>query len=203
MYLRLRFLEEIVEAVSVPQERISERIAEQIVDAPTHQILKEIVEAIAVPQERISERIAEQIVDVPTPQILKEIVEAISVPQERISERIPEQIVDVPTPQILCKKKKRTRKRERIRPCDHAATGPSASNCCEDSGSPIDAVHRQFCGRPCDLAATGPLDSNCGEDGGSPACAVVDAAEKFDLVDLVRMMRDVNKTLLSSKGLDV
>ena len=53
------------------------------------------------------------------------------------------------------------------RACCDTATGPSASNCCEDSGSPEDAVHRQFCGRPCDHAATGPSDSNCGEDGGS------------------------------------
>ena len=87
-------MEEIVEAISVPQERISESIAEQIVDVPTPQILEEIVEAISVPQERISERIAEQIVDVHTPQILEEIVEAISVPQERISKRIAEQIFE-------------------------------------------------------------------------------------------------------------
>ena len=59
-----------MEVIPVPLERISERIAEQIVDVPTPQILEEIVEVIPVPLERISERIAEQIVDVPTPQIL-------------------------------------------------------------------------------------------------------------------------------------
>ena len=73
----------------IAEERISVRIAEQIVDVPTPQILEEIVE------ERISARIADQIVDVPTPQILEEIVE------ERISARIAERLVDVPTPQIL------------------------------------------------------------------------------------------------------
>ena len=117
-------------------------------------------------------------------------------PEERISERIDEQIVDVPTLQLLCKKKKRTRKRERIRPCDHAATGPSTSNCCEDSGSPIDAVHRQFCGRPCDLAATGPLDSNCDEDGGSLPHAVT----LYSLEDLQRMLREANAELAVKHG---
>ena len=72
------------------------------------------------------------------------------------------------------------------RPCDHAAIGLSASNCCEDSGSPIDAAHRQFCGRPCDLAATGPSDSNCDEDGGSLPHAV----PLCSLEDLQRMMRE-------------
>ena len=51
--------EEAVKAI--PQERISERIAEQIVGGPAPEKI--------VHQERISERIAEQIVDVPVPKI--------------------------------------------------------------------------------------------------------------------------------------
>ena len=70
-------------------------------------------------------------------------------------------------------------------------TGPSASNCAEDGGSPADAVHRQpdspgdqarrdsadtihrqgYCRAYYDTA-TGPSASNCAEDGGSPADAV-------------------------------
>ena len=60
----------------VPQERISEGIGEQIVDAPVShsqpQILKEVVEEVKavnkVPQERISGRIGEQIDDDLDPQ---------------------------------------------------------------------------------------------------------------------------------------
>ena len=65
----------------VSQERISERIQEQIVDAQESQ---------GIPQERIQERIVEQIV--PVPQVL---------PQERISERIHTLTVDVPLPQVI------------------------------------------------------------------------------------------------------
>ena len=49
----------------IPQERISERIVEHIVDVPVPQMQEQIVEVIKViPQERVSERIVEQIVDV-------------------------------------------------------------------------------------------------------------------------------------------
>ena len=106
-------------------------MAEQIVDVPTPQILEEIVE------ERISERIAEQIVDVPTPQILEEIVEVVSVPQERILERIAEQIIDVTTVhRQFCE-----------RPCEHAATSPSASNCCEEHQETTEAA---VCAKSCE-----------------------------------------------------
>ena len=82
MYLRLRSLEEIVEAsdfgrdlfIPVPQERVPERIAEQIVDVPTPQISEEI---FSVPQERISERIAERCTYASSEEI-------VSVLQERI-----------------------------------------------------------------------------------------------------------------------
>ena len=131
-----------------------------------------------------------------------EVVKVISV--EAVSERFTEQnadvvlpIVDVPVPLA--------------QPCDQArpvsadtvhqqgyccayfdiATSPSASNCCEDSGSRKDAVHRQFCGRPCDLAATGSSDSNCDEDGGSLPHAV----PLCSLEDLQRMMREANTEL--------
>ena len=57
-----------------PQERISERILEQIVDAPVPQIQEQVVEIAKItPQERIWEIIIEQIMDVPVPQILEEI----------------------------------------------------------------------------------------------------------------------------------
>ena len=88
----------------VSQERISERIQEQIVDAlvsqgiPQERIQERIVEQIVpVPQvsrqERISKRIQKQTVDVP-PQVI---------PQERTSERIVEQIV--PAPQVIPQKR--------------------------------------------------------------------------------------------------
>ena len=49
---------EIVEVVKViPQERISERIVEQIVDVPVPQIMEEIVEVVQIiPQERVQNR---------------------------------------------------------------------------------------------------------------------------------------------------
>ena len=61
-----------LESQGIPQERISERIVEQIVPLP--QVL---------PQERTPERIVEQIV--PAPQVI---------PQKRISERILEPTID-------------------------------------------------------------------------------------------------------------
>ena len=64
----------------IPQERISERIVEHIVDVPVPQMQEQIVEVIKViPQELVSERIVEQIVDVPVPQIVEEIVEVVQI----------------------------------------------------------------------------------------------------------------------------
>ena len=80
-----------VPVLHVPQERISERIEEQIVAVPQSSPQKRISERIVqtIPQKRTSKRIMEQTVDVPLQ----------SIPQERISERIEEQIVDdVPGP---------------------------------------------------------------------------------------------------------
>ena len=66
----------------IPQEQMSKRIVEQIVDVPMPQIL-------------------EQIVHVPVPQIMEETVEAAkSIPQERIQQRALEETVNVPVPQI-------------------------------------------------------------------------------------------------------
>ena len=113
-----QILEEVVEVVKacyavqiVPQERISERICEQIVDAPVPHAVNEPVpqsqgltlEVIQpIPAERIPERRVEEIihqerisertkiVDVPVPQTFG------TIHQERISERT--QIVDAPVP---------------------------------------------------------------------------------------------------------
>ena len=59
-----RALEEIVEAISAPHERVQQRtvehrIVEQTVDVPTRQILEEIVEAISAPHERVQQRTVE------------------------------------------------------------------------------------------------------------------------------------------------
>ena len=149
-----QILNEIVEVVkavnTVPQERISEKIGEQIVDASVShsqpQILKEVVEVVKAvktgPQQRISEVIGEQIVDAPVshtqPQILKEVDEVVkagkNVPQERISETIGEQIddivpVDQPGDQTPCD----------TQACGDAEKGPSDSDCLEDSGTPSDS----------------------------------------------------------------
>ena len=87
-------------------ERISQRAAEQIVDASVPQIQKQIVEvAKNPPQGRFSERTVVQIEDVPVPQILKEVVEVVkavkTVPQDRIPETVCEQIVDAPVSQAV------------------------------------------------------------------------------------------------------
>ena len=70
---------DVVEVVQIiPQERIQQRIVEQIVDVPVPQVVEEILEVIKViPQERVSERIVEQIVDVPVPQVMEEIVKVV------------------------------------------------------------------------------------------------------------------------------
>ena len=73
-----RILEQIADTYGsrgIPQERVSERIVEQIVPVPH-----------SLPAERISERIQKQTVGIPSPQ---------SIPQERISERIAEPNVEV------------------------------------------------------------------------------------------------------------
>ena len=44
--------------------------------------------------------------------------------------------------------------------CGDAVTGPSDSDCIEDSGKPAGAVRRQSCGRACDQA-DGPGNQAC------------------------------------------
>ena len=107
-----QILEEIVEAISPPHERVQQRTVEQqIVDAVPHsqpQILKEVVEVVKsvkkVPQERISDGIGEQIVDDIVP-------------------------VDHPGNQARCD----------TQACGDAEKGPSESDCLEDSGTPSDS----------------------------------------------------------------
>ena len=77
---------DVVEAI--PEERVSERIVEQITQS--------------VPVYRIKDRIAEQIVDVPVPQMRREMVEVVQlVPVERIKDRIADQMVDIPVPVVM------------------------------------------------------------------------------------------------------
>ena len=110
------------------QERISERIREQIADAQGSQ---------GILQERVSERIVEQIV--PVPQTL---------PLERISERIRKQTVDVPLPQPIPQE----RITERIaEPNVEFDPGPSGGSTLRDAAAasaaaecPNDGVFRTF-----------------------------------------------------------
>ena len=66
-----------VEVVRViPQERISERINEQIVGVPVPEIMEEIVGVVKfVPQGRLKQHVVEQIVDVQVRQIMEETIE--------------------------------------------------------------------------------------------------------------------------------
>ena len=96
-------MEEIVEVIRlVPQERIQERIEEEIIDVSDPQMTEDIVEVVKrIPEERAQNCAVEHIVDVPVPQIRKEIGEEIQcIVQERTSDRVVEQIVDVPVPEI-------------------------------------------------------------------------------------------------------
>ena len=93
-------------SIALLAERISQRAAEQIVDASVPQIQEQIVEvATTTPQERFSERTVLQTEDVPVPQILNEIVEMVkavkTVTRDRVPETICEQIVDAPFPQAV------------------------------------------------------------------------------------------------------
>ena len=176
----------------IHQKRIPERVVGQIDDVPVPQILNEIVEVVKavknVPQERISEEIGEQIVDAPVshsqPQILKEVVEVVkavkNVPQEHISEKIGEQIDD----DIVPVDQPGDQARRDPQACGVATTGPSGSDCIEDSGNPdqpgdqacqdpADSTHRQGCCRSaCGNATTGPSDSDSVDNRGRPADAV-------------------------------
>ena len=85
------------------QERVQNRMPEQIVDVPVPLLMETIVEVVpSSPQERVRNRKPEQIVDVPVPLLMETIVEVVpSSPQERVQNRTPEQIVDVPVLRII------------------------------------------------------------------------------------------------------
>ena len=110
------------------QERISERILEQIAETQGSH---------GIPQERVSERIVEQIVPVPY-----------SLPAERIPERIQKQTVDVPSPQPIPQK----RISERIaEPNVEVDPGPAGGGTSSSSAAtldaaecPVDGVFRTF-----------------------------------------------------------
>ena len=93
---------EVIQAI--PEERVSEKIVEQSVDACVPQMRREIVEVIQpVLVERIISRVADHMVDIPVPPVKKEIV-AVVQEEERTAprERVPQQTVEqVPVPQIL------------------------------------------------------------------------------------------------------
>ena len=115
-------LEEIVEAISAPHERVQQRtVREQTVDVPTPQILEEIVEVGSAPHERVQQRTVEQqIVDaVPhsQPQILKEVARTTSFPSINQG----------------------TKLAATHRPVVMHRRGPSDSDCLEDSGTPSDS----------------------------------------------------------------
>ena len=92
-----------VEVVRViPQERIAERIKEQIVDVLGPEIMDEIVGVVKfVSQEREKQHVVEQVVDVLARQIMVETIGVMKVARlERVCEKIEEQ-VDVPVPQVV------------------------------------------------------------------------------------------------------
>ena len=106
MWPVLLIVEEPVEVLL--QERISERIGDQIINMPVPQYVEESVDELL--HERISDRISDQIIDVSVPQNLEEHVEIVEsvrfISQERVHQQIGEHpvavpAVDVPEVQIL------------------------------------------------------------------------------------------------------
>ena len=96
-------IEEIVEMVKVVfQERIAERICEQIVDVHVSQVIEQDTEVPKTSnRDRTLQCTAEQILDVLAPEMAKQLVEAPeTVSQDRIQQRT-EQIVDAPVPQAV------------------------------------------------------------------------------------------------------
>ena len=62
----------------VPQERLPERIKEQIAGIPFPPTVEEIVESVQIVLERVQQSIEEQIVDAPVPQIVEEQLVAVA-----------------------------------------------------------------------------------------------------------------------------
>ena len=134
---------------------------------------------------------------VPMPQVVKGTLDAtlphiVEELQERISERMHGQVVDVSVPMTVHQPGDQARRvpadlshRQSCRyACGDAVTGPSDSDCIEDSGKPdqpgdqacrvpTDSKHRQGCSRSAfGDATTGPSNSDGVEDRGRPADAV-------------------------------
>ena len=90
-------------AVTHPQERISEKIYEQIMDVHASQIVEQVTEEPEISsRDRTSQCTAEQIVDVPVPEMVKQLVEVPqTISQDRIKQQTVKHIIDVPVPQAV------------------------------------------------------------------------------------------------------
>ena len=84
------------------EERVQQRVGEQIVELPVPQMMEETVDVVRlVPQICVHQRIDEQMVEVTTPQMWEDLVgEFHDAPQEQCMERICDQIVDVSVLQV-------------------------------------------------------------------------------------------------------
>ena len=101
-------MEEILELIQlVPQERIPERIVEEISDVPVPEVMEKTVEVGKHSrQEGMQSYTVEQIVGAPFPQTQKEIREVTQlIPQERISDRFVEQTAYIPRPRKFRRRK--------------------------------------------------------------------------------------------------
>ena len=84
----------------MPQERIQERFAEEIIDVPVSRVMKKVIDVVKrVPHGCVQSNTG---VDLTDPLMQKETVEVILLtPQDQIPDRTDEQTVNVPVPQIL------------------------------------------------------------------------------------------------------
>ena len=85
----------------VPQERISEKICEQIVAVHVPQVFVQVLEVPKISsQDRSLQGTVEQILDVPVPEMVEQLVNLPNtVSQDSIQERTAERIADIPVPQ--------------------------------------------------------------------------------------------------------
>ena len=84
-----------------PQERISEKICEQIVAVHVPQVFVQVLEVPKISsRDRILQGTVEQILDVPVPEMVEQLVNLPNtVSQDSIQERTAERIADIPVPQ--------------------------------------------------------------------------------------------------------
>ena len=84
----------------MPQERIQERFAQEIIDVPVSRVMKKVIDVVKrVPHGCVQSNTG---VDLTDPLMQKETVEVILLtPQDQIPDRTDEQTVNVPVPQIL------------------------------------------------------------------------------------------------------